>query len=353
MRTDEDARNGEAPLLVRALRGEAVERTPVWLMRQAGRTDPAYLAFRDAHPLPLQDLFTNADAAAQITLLPARLGVDALIVFQDILTPLGPMGAPFRFAPEPVIENPLDGPAALLGLRPLDPAADMPHAAPLFRSVLREAGGLPVLGFAGAPLTLLAFLAEGRGFRDGIPRTRALLSEHPAAAEAVLGVLADSVAAWLGHQFDCGAAAVQLFESAAFLFTPEEYRRFALPFQRRVFDALRGRGTTIHFAHFPDAAAPPRLLADAGADVISLPSTLSIAAARAELGADTVVQGNLDNRLLASGPWEAVETAARDCLCQGGGRGHVFNLGHGLLRETPHEHVVHLLSLVRSVRWDR
>ncbi|NLV41107.1 MAG: uroporphyrinogen decarboxylase [Candidatus Hydrogenedentes bacterium] len=353
MRRDEDTRNGEGPLLVRALRGDAVERTPVWLMRQAGRTDPAYLAFREAHPLPLQDLFSSAEAAAQITLLPARLGVDALIVFQDILTPLGPMGAPFRFAPEPVIENPLDGPEALLALRPLDPAADMPHAAPLFRSVLQEADGLPVLGFAGAPLTLLAFLAEGRGFRDGIPRTRALLSEHPDAAEAVLGVLADSVAAWLGHQFDCGAAAVQLFESAAHLFMPEEYRRFALPFQQRVFGALRGRGTTIHFAHFPDAAPPPRLLADAGADVLSLPVPLSVAEARAELGANTVVQGNLDNQLLASGPLDAVDAAALECLRQGGGRGHVFNLGHGLLRETPHEHVVHLLSLVRSVRWDR
>jgi len=122
---------------------------------------------------------------------------------------------------------------------------------------------------------------------------------------------------------------------------------------RRVFDALRGRGTTIHFAHFPDAAPPPRLLAAAGADVLSLPATLSIDEARAELGADTVLQGNLDNRLLASGPLDAVDAAARECLRQGGGRGHVFNLGHGLLRETPHEHVVHLLSLVRSVRWDR
>ncbi|HOC74042.1 MAG TPA: uroporphyrinogen decarboxylase family protein, partial [Candidatus Hydrogenedentes bacterium] len=180
MTMHEDGRNGESPLLVRALRGEAVERTPVWLMRQAGRTDPAYLAYREAHPLPLQDLFISAEAAAEITLLPARLGVDALIVFQDILTPLGPMGAPFRFSPEPVIERPLHVPEDLLALRPLDPATDLPHAAPLFRTVLREAAGLPVLGFAGAPLTLLAFLAEGRGFRDGIPRTRALLSDHPA-----------------------------------------------------------------------------------------------------------------------------------------------------------------------------
>lgn len=343
-----ETKDTPAPLLVRALRGERTERAPVWLMRQAGRTDPEYLAFRESCGISLHDLFLDPDAAVQISLLPKRIGVDAIIVFQDILTLLAPMGADFRFDPEPVLYEPLATPEALAGLRPLDPVEGMPHLAPLFRLVRDGAEGLPVLGFAGAPLTLLAFLVEGRGFLRGMPRLHALLREEPGAARRALALLADAVAACMRHQLDCGAAAVQLFESAAFCFTPEEYLDFALPAQQAVFDALRGHGTSIHFAHFPDTAPPLEWLGRAGADVLSLPSTVGIAEARRALGEGLAVQGNLDNRLLARGPWGEIEAAARACLDEGGARGHVFNLGHGLLRETPHEHVVNLVSLARS-----
>lgn len=334
-------------LFVRAARGERTERPPIWLMRQAGRSDPEYRRLRDASGLPLEDLFRHPEWAARLSLLPRRFGVDAIIFYQDILIPLAPMGAEFVFAPGPVLKTPIATVAEVEALRPFDVAAELGFVGETLDRIHAELdGALPVLGFAGAPLTNLAFILEGGSFGDALPKTRAFLEAHPAAAHAALGRLADTTAEYLRYQAAHGVVAVQLFESAAHLLTGAEYRAFALPYQRRIFDAIRGAVTGIQFARrLPD----PALLGAAGADIVSLPATVSITEARRALGADAVVQGNLDNRLLAEGPWVAIEAAARACVEEGGRRGHIFNLSHGLLRDTPFEHVRGLVDLVRSL----
>ena len=337
-------------LILRAARGETTERTPVWLMRQAGRTDPEYLKMRDGTGLPLQDLFRHPEWATRITMLPWRFGVDALILFQDILTILTPMGAPFVLSPGPCLEVPMDTPKALAKLEECDIPSELDFVGEALDGV-REAvnGALPVLGFAGAPLTLLVFILEGGSFGTTAPRAQAFLREHPNAAHAALDKLTRMTIDYLHHQIAHGAAMVQLFESAAFLLDAAQYREFALPYQQRIFAALKDAAPTINFARdwndIDDLAA-------AGADIISLPAGISITAARNHLGANCVLQGNLDNVLLMNGPLDRITEATEACLREGQHRGHIFNLSHGLLRETPFEHVLHVIDTVRNFRAD-
>ena len=329
-------------LLLRALHGERTERTPIWLMRQAGRTDPAYLKLREENPLPLELLFRHPGLAAQITLLPARFGVDALILYQDILTPLTPMGAHFRFAPGPVLDAPVD----VTQLTLYDVSAELAFVGESLDRVQALQSDLPVLGFAGAPLTLLVFILQGGSFSTDAGTALDFLRLHGEAAHAALAKLTAQTISYLHYQAMHGVAAVQLFESAAYLLTHELYHEFALPYQRQIFTALKGVVPTINFArawpHIED-------LAEAGSDIVSLPADISIAEARAALGPKRVLQGNLDNHLLAHGPWDEVERRARQCIHEGQHTGHIFNLSHGLLKETPPERVAKLVQLVREM----
>jgi len=333
---------------MRAARGERTPRVPIWLMRQAGRTDPAYLRLKAESGLSLGRLFRNPELAARVSLLPRRLGVDAIVYFQDILTPLAPMGAEFVFAPGPVLERPIRSEEQARALRPFDVADALPFIPETFRLILEELdGAMPVLGFAGAPLTLLFFLVQGRSPGDAAPDAVRLLREAPKTAHRLLDVLAAMTVDLLRLQIEAGAAAVQLFESAAHLLDTDTYAEFALPYQRRIFDALRGLVPTIMFARaWRDLAS----LDASGADILSLSSAVSIADARRILGADRVFQGNLDCRLLAQGTTAEITEAATVCLAAGGGRGHIFNLDHGLLRETPYENIRHLVRTVHEWR---
>lgn len=334
-------------LFARAARGERTERTPVWLMRQAGRSDPAYCKYREDHPAPLEEMFRSPAHAAHISLLPERFGVDAIIFYQDILTPLTPMGAHFVFAPGPVLQQPVDSVAALDALTTFDPRAELAFVPETFERIDAQLRGrLPVLGFAGAPLTLAVFVLQGGSFGGDAPRFRAFMEAEPAALHRFLDKAAQVTIDYLAMQADCGVAAVQLFESAAYLLSPEEYKTFALPYQQRIFSALRGRVKTINFAR--DWADLPTLQA-AGADILSLPREITIAQARAALGPAQVLQGNLDNHLLVRGPWEEIEREARRILGEGKHTAHIFNLSHGLLKETPFDHVQRLVALVRSI----
>jgi uroporphyrinogen decarboxylase len=316
-------------------------------MRQAGRTDPEYNALRDETGLPLEKLFRNAELAARISLLPRRIGVDAIIFFQDILTPLAPMGAPFIFRPGPVLEAPFEDASDLETLHEYDVAQELPFVPETIR-LTRQAldGEMPVLGFAGAPFTLLTFLLEGGSFGTTAPKTLRYLAEQPQAAHDVLEKLARMTTDYLMLQITAGADAVQLFESAAPVLDAVAYREFALPYQQLIFDAIRGAAPTIAFARDIEAV---ELLDASGADILSLPASISIAEARNLTSADRVMQGNLDNKLLVEGPLDAITRAAHAIIQAGDSRGHIFNLNHGLLRQTPFEHVCHLVDTVR--RW--
>ncbi len=334
-------------LFARAARGEATPRPPIWLMRQAGRTDPRYNALREKDGRPLEALFSDPDVAAEVSLLPKRIGVDAIIYFQDILTPLTPMGCPFVFRPGPVTASPIRDTADVAKLRRFDVAAELPFIGQTFRNVLRSLDGeLPVLGFAGAPLTLAVFMIEGKSFGASAPKAMDFFAKQPAATRELLDKLTEMTIEYLQYQIESGAFAVQLFESAANLLTPALYRSLALPCQQRIFDALRGRAPTIMFAREWDEVAD---LHASGADILSIHSRGTIAAARKVAGANRVIQGNLSNQLLCTGPLDAIERSARAIVESGGRHGHIFNLDHGLLRETPFEHVEYLVRLVRGL----
>lgn len=334
--------------LVRALKGERTQFTPIWMMRQAGRTDPAYLALKEEAGLPLEDLFRHPAYSTEITLLPKRFGVDALIYFQDILTPLTPMGAHFVFAPGPKLVEKVHSVADVDRLHGYDVEAELPFIRQTFASIFSELEGeLPVLGFAGAPLTLAVFILEGKSFGETASRAMSFLDEEPAALHRLLERITEMTIEYLKYQARCGVAAVQLFESAAFLLTPGQYREFAVPYQKRIFDALKGVIPTINFAREWNSLGD---LDAAGADVISLPSTIHLRDARAQLGAHRVFQGNVDNHLLAHGSEEAIAAAVEDCVLAGGHQGHIFNLSHGLLRETPFDRVLRLVEQVHAVR---
>lgn len=335
-------------LLLRAARRERTERTPAWLMRQAGRFDPEYLALRERAGLPLEELFAHPDLATEISLLPKRLGVDAIIFFQDILTILTPMGRPFVFRPGPVLSAPIRSAADVDQVLGLDPAVDVPFVGQTLRQVRETLGGdIPLLGFAGAPFTLAAFAIEGRSPTQSCTHVPGFLRAEPAAVHRLLAKLADATADYLAYQVESGAQAVQLFESCADLLSPAQYAEFAHPYQQRVFARMGDRVPRILFARRGDVTD---LMVDSGADVISLTSDNDLAQAKQRFGARVALQGNVDNQLLCDGPIEAIEQAVRHCIDAGGHQGHILNLGHGILKDTPFDHVCRMIDMAQAYR---
>ena len=338
-------------LLLRAARGERTERTPVWLMRQAGRFDPQYQAFRARCGLPLEELFRRPDLAAAITLLPRRLGVDALILFQDILTPLSPMGAHFIFRPGPVLEQPIRSAADVDSLRECEPAEALGFVVESIQRVNAElAGELPLLGFAGSPLTLAAFMIEGGSPNGGgLRHTRALMQSDPALMHHLLWRLAEMTGAYLRMQVDAGVEAVQLFESVGDLLTAREYETFAHPYHAAVFSRL---GETVPRMLFVKEQPLLDLMVATGADVLSVGRCVDLSRARREYGDRVAFQGNVDNRLLAEGSPDQIDDAVRQCVRAGGHHGHILNLNHGLLKDTPFDNVCRLIDACKATRLD-
>jgi uroporphyrinogen decarboxylase len=348
-------------LLLRAARRERTERTPVWLMRQAGRTDPAYVTLRERNRLQLESVFRDPDLCAEISLLPERLGVDAIIFFQDILTPLAPMGAPFVFRPGPVLETPIRTAADIASLRPYDPSAELGFVSKtlqLVRTALRDertGNGkdsfhprrLPVLGFAGAPLTLAFFLIEGRSPGRELKCVQSLMREERAVLHGLLDKLADMTAEYLRLQIEAGADAVQLFESIADLLTPAEYEEFAHPYHVKVLTELAGRVPTILFAKEQPLV---ERMAASGADVLSVGACVDLADATRCLGEKVAFQGNVDTRVLADGSFDQIDDAVRHCVRAGGHCGHILNLSHGLLERTPLENVRRFIQTAKATR---
>jgi len=343
----------ENSLFMRAARGEETPRPPIWLMRQAGRSDPVYREIREAFPRPLEDLFRTPELACMITLLPVRWGVDAAIIFQDILTPLYGMGAPFVFRPGPKPESPFREIADFNQLHLFDMSEGLPSLERLYemlRNALKDTE-IPLLGFAGAPFTLFTFMAENGSPPSNLPQTRILMNQYPKEVRRILELLADMTIEYLKFHTSCGADAVQLFESVGHLLSPEEYCEWMLPYQQRVFDGINSVGKpTIFFARRHDALIPAATLHAAGATILSLPEAYSIKVVRAEIGEHLPVQGNLDNHLLAEGDEEAIREATARCIEEGGCQGHIFNLSHGLLPNTPFENVRLVVERVRGYK---
>ena len=336
----------DAPFL-RACRGEPGPTVPVWFMRQAGRSLPEYRAIRGEGSI--LDAIRTPDLATEITLQPVRrYGVDAAILYSDIVTPVAAIGFGVDVAPGigPVVERPFASAADLDRLRPLEPDEDVPYVLETVANLVEALGEVPLIGFAGAPFTVASYLVEGAPTRTWT-RTKALMHTDPALWAELLDRLADQAIASLGAQVAAGASAVQLFDSWAGALTPADYERHVMPASAKVLAAAGALGVPrIHFGVGTGELLP--LMRAAGTDVVGVDWRVPLDSARARLGADAVLQGNLDPALVVAGGEVAV-AGARDVLRRNDGHpGHVFNLGHGVLPETDPDVLARVVEVVHE-----
>jgi uroporphyrinogen decarboxylase len=330
---------------VRACRLEPVDATPVWFMRQAGRSFAAYRKLRERYGI--LELAKTPELCAEVTLMPVReLGVDAAVLFADIMLPLEPMGVGLRIEPEvgPIIDRPIRSAEDVAALRPFDPAG-VSFTLDAIRLVRRDLDGTAgVIGFSGAPFTLACYLIEGRPSRD-YAIAKAFMYREPEAWHALMERLSTMVVAYLRAQVDAGAEVVQLFDSWVGGLGPTDYAAFVQPHVRRIFDGLDGV-PAIHFG--TGTAALLELMAEAGGDVIGIDHRVSLSDAWRRVGDDRGIQGNLDAARILAG-WEATEAGARAVLAEAEGRsGHVFNLGHGVMPQSDPGVLRRLVDLVHE-----
>jgi len=332
---------------LKACRREPVDATPVWFMRQAGRYMPEYRALRAKHSL--LELCHTPDLATEVTLQPVRrIDVDAAILFSDLLLPLEPMGLPFDFikGEGPQIERPIESREDIERLRTFEPREKLGKVLEAIRQIKRElAGRVPLIGFAGAPFTLASYAIEG-GHSNNFARTKALMYGHPDAWHLLCDKFAAIVGDYLVAQIEAGVEAVQVFDSWVGALNRADYREFAMPHTRRIFDTVSHRVPTIHFG--VGTATILEDIRDAGGDVIGVDWRSPLDQAWAQIGYGHAVQGNLDPTLLL-GPTARLLDATDDVLTRAGNRpGHIFNLGHGILPSTPLEHVQAVARHVHS-----
>jgi uroporphyrinogen decarboxylase len=321
---------------LRACRREPVDATPVWFMRQAGRYMAEYRALREKHTL--LELCRTPELAVEVTLQPVHaLGVDAAILFSDLLVPFEPLGIHFDFVAGegPLVENPVRSRADVERLRRFEPRQELSMVLEAVRLLRRELN-VPLIGFAGAPFTLASYAVEG-GASSSFALTKSLMYADPASWHRLAGLLADVVADYLRAQVEAGAQALQLFDSWVGALDEADYREFAFPHVRTIFERLAGSGVpVIHFG--TGTGHLLRAQAEAGGDVIGLDWRTPLDRGWDGLGA-VAVQGNLDPATLLAPRERLLERVAAVLRRAGGRPGHIFNLGHGVLPSTPVEHV--------------
>jgi uroporphyrinogen decarboxylase len=314
-------------------------------MRQAGRSLPEYRAVRERHGM--FEIIRTPELAAEVTLQPVRrLGVDAAILFSDIVVPLAAVGIgiELKAGVGPVVEQPFRSAADVRRLRPLEPD-DVGYVAETVRILTGELD-VPLIGFAGAPFTLASYLVEGGPSRT-YAHTKTLMHADPETWRALVDALAGITSSFLRVQIEAGASAVQVFDSWAGALAPDDYRRSVLPASSHVFASVAGLGVPrIHFG--VGTGELLGLMAEAGADVVGVDWRVPLDAARQRVGPDVAVQGNLDPAACLA-PWDVVAVQVADVLARNGGRpGHVFNLGHGVLPETDPDVLRRIVDLVHG-----
>ena len=321
-------------LFLRACRGEALSRVPVWMMRQAGRYLPEYREVRAKHAF--LEVCKTPDLAVEVSLQPfRRLGVDAIIVFSDILTPAEAMGVPLELGDAgPRLLEPVRSAEAVRKLRLFDPESETGFLTEAIRRLVRTVGSdVPVLGFAGAPWTMACYMVEGRT-KEGFVTVKSFLYSEPTVFRELLQRIAQATIGYLKAQIAAGAAAVQLFDTWCGELALPEYQEFALPAVQEIITGIRGLAPVIYYTkashHLMEA------LGKSGADVLSVDWRVNLEELRAKLGPKIALQGNLDPAILV-GPSQNLVTTTKEILTQLGGKGHILNLGHGILPDTPVE----------------
>jgi len=333
------------PLLVRACRREQVERTPVWFMRQAGRSLPQYREIRKR--FGLFDVCRDPELCAEVTLQPVRRhDVDAAVMFADIMVPVVAMGVDVQLVENvgPVIEEPISSSADVERLRVPDAEEAAPFVLEAVRLVRRELrDDQAVVGFCGGPFTVAGYLIEGKPTREFV-KVKSLMYREPRVWHALAEKLAETFARYVSAQAAAGADVIQVFDSWVGALAPADYEEFVAPYSARILAAVDA--PTIHFG--TGTATILREMATAGGDVIGLDWRIPLDRGWDEVGDERGVQGNLDPAVLL-GPWERVEEAARDVLARAEGRrGHIFNLGHGVLPQTNPDDLRRLVELVHD-----
>jgi uroporphyrinogen decarboxylase len=332
------AGENQKELFLRACRCEPADRVPVWIMRQAGRYLPEYQAVRAKHSF--LEICKRPDLAAEVSIQPYRvLGVDAVIVFSDILIVAEAMGMGLEVPDAaPVLLNPVRDAAAIARLRDFDPTRETRFVGDAIRAIYREVGPtVPVIGFAAAPWTLACYMIEGQT-RGDICRAKAMLREQPDAVRDLLERIARVTAKYLASQIVAGAAAVQLFDTWAGELTPGEYDEFELPATGMVLETLDAHGgasaTAPKILFAKGSAIHLESMAKTGADALSVDWQTDLADARRRLGSGVALQGNVNPSILLRSE-EEIRAAAREAVEKAGGAGHILNLGHGILPATP------------------
>jgi len=332
-------------LFLDALGGGRPARRPIWIMRQAGRYLPEYQELRRRHTFV--QICKTPELACEATLQPVRrFGFDAAIIFNDILLPLEPAGARFVFTERgPRLPGPIRGRRGVEGIREFDPREDLAYVSEAIRLAKAELDGTPLIGFAAAPLTLAAYLVEG-GPSEDYPNVRGMVAGQPELFRILLEKLAELTADYVEMQAESGADAVQLFESCAEALWPQAYAGLGLPFARRIFRRLSAAGVPSIFFLKGDERYLPALR-ESGACAVSLHWSVDMASAVRALDGKRV-QGNLNPRVLFEDARVIREQAEAVCRAAEGASGHVFNLGHGILPDTPVGAVETLVGAVRE-----
>ena len=338
---------GEQRMLA-ATRREPVDATPVWYMRQAGRCLLDYRELRKQYGI--LEMQREPELSAKVTLMPVhRFGVDAAVIYSDIMMPLYGMGVPFRIEAEigPIIESPIRTEADVAAIRVAEAAEATPWVYDTIRIVRAELEGeTAVVGFAGSPFTLACYMIEGRPSRD-YGTAKSFMYGRPDLWHELMEKVTEVTIAYLRAQVDAGAQLIQLFDSWVGMLGSEVYEEYVLPYSTRIFAAVRETGTpSIHFG--TGTAGLLEQLAQAGPDMVSVDWRVPLDRAWERIGLDKGIQGNLDPTVVLAG-WDAIERRAADVLRRAGGRpGHIFNLGHGVLPETDPDQLARLAEWVHT-----
>jgi len=332
---------------LKACRRQSSPYTPIWLMRQAGRYLKEYRALR--RKFSFLEMCKNPELAAAVTLLPIeKLNVDAAIIFADILLPLEPMGVEFEFTKGegPVFRHPIREMKQIEGLRIIEPEEDLTFLMKAIHFVRRELEGkIPLIGFSGAPFTLASYLIEG-GHSKNYILTKGLMYQDRLAWDTLMEKISEVVIRYLNAQVQSGVQALQLFDSWVGCLNPSDYEEYVFPYSKKVMDGVADKVPIIHFA--TSSSTLLEYMKRAGGDVIGLDWRVDLKEAWARVGYDVAIQGNLDPVILL-GPIDLIEKEVKRILNSAEGRpGHIFNLGHGILPNTPVDHVVALVEAVHK-----
>ncbi len=331
----------QVPYLLRAARGEVLDRPPVWMMRQAGRYMKAYRDLRDKYP-SFRERSEIPEVAIEVSLQPWKaFKPDGVILFSDIVTPLPGLGIDMDIAEGkgPIIHQPIRTQEQIDNLRTLEPEESLPFVREILQALRQEVGNeAAVLGFVGAPWTLAAYAVEGKGSKT-YSVIKGMAFSEPAILHQLLGKLADAIALYVRYQIDSGAQVVQMFDSWAGQLSPQDYETFALPYQERVVRQVKEtHPDTPLILLVSGSAGVLERMPKSGVDIVSVDWTVDMAEARARLGWDVKVQGNMDPGVLF-GSQEFIRDRILDNIRKAGNKGHIFNLGHGVLPGTPEDNV--------------